>query len=314
MDVIPIVDEGLGNSAYLVDLGDGRALAVDASRDLRALRAAAEAPRSDGGLRRRHPPARRLPLRRAPACRQPTARRCWRRRPASGEFAAPRTGRRRRGRPGRACGCGRSRPRGTPTSTWPSRSLDGRRDAGGVHRRLPDRRLGGPHRPGRRRSGPRSWPAPSTGRCAASPTARMTTSRSGPPTAPDRSARRPRAPSAPPPSAPSGPPTRCCRAETEDAFVDAAARLAGQLSRPTSAGSAEINRRGPALRPGRRSWRRLPGSRRGGPAARRRRRSSSMSARSADFAAGHVPGAISIPLRPVFATWLGWLVARGRPR
>ncbi|MCP3811883.1 MBL fold metallo-hydrolase, partial [Mycobacteriaceae bacterium Msp059] len=39
--VIPIVDEGLGNSAYLVDLGDGRALAVDASRDLRALRAAA---------------------------------------------------------------------------------------------------------------------------------------------------------------------------------------------------------------------------------------------------------------------------------
>ena len=39
---IPLVDAGLGNSAYLVDLGDGRALAVDASRDLRALRAAAE--------------------------------------------------------------------------------------------------------------------------------------------------------------------------------------------------------------------------------------------------------------------------------
>ncbi|WP_282697443.1 MBL fold metallo-hydrolase [Streptomyces sp. CC208A] len=39
--LIPLVDEGLGNSAYLVDLGDGRALAVDASRDLRALRAAA---------------------------------------------------------------------------------------------------------------------------------------------------------------------------------------------------------------------------------------------------------------------------------
>src|SRR5437773_6591090 len=35
--LIPLVDEGLGNSAYLVDLGDGRALAVDASRDLRAL-------------------------------------------------------------------------------------------------------------------------------------------------------------------------------------------------------------------------------------------------------------------------------------
>ncbi|MEU8139564.1 MBL fold metallo-hydrolase [Streptodolium elevatio] len=39
--LIPLVDEGLGNSAYLVDLGDGRALAVDASRDLRTLRSAA---------------------------------------------------------------------------------------------------------------------------------------------------------------------------------------------------------------------------------------------------------------------------------
>ncbi|MFJ7201069.1 MULTISPECIES: rhodanese-like domain-containing protein [unclassified Streptomyces] len=40
--LIPLVDEGLGNSAYLLDLGDGRALAMDASRDLRSLRAAAE--------------------------------------------------------------------------------------------------------------------------------------------------------------------------------------------------------------------------------------------------------------------------------
>jgi glyoxylase-like metal-dependent hydrolase (beta-lactamase superfamily II) len=39
--VVPVVDEGLGNSSYLVDLGDGRALAVDAPRDLRAVRAAA---------------------------------------------------------------------------------------------------------------------------------------------------------------------------------------------------------------------------------------------------------------------------------
>jgi hydroxyacylglutathione hydrolase len=39
--LVPLVDEGLGNSAYLADLGDGRALAVDASRDLRALRQAA---------------------------------------------------------------------------------------------------------------------------------------------------------------------------------------------------------------------------------------------------------------------------------
>lgn len=39
--LIPLVDAGLGNSAYLIDLGDGRALAMDASRDLRALRRAA---------------------------------------------------------------------------------------------------------------------------------------------------------------------------------------------------------------------------------------------------------------------------------
>lgn len=47
LGLVPLVDEGLGNSAYLLDLGDGRALAVDASRDLRGLRAAADR----GGLR-----------------------------------------------------------------------------------------------------------------------------------------------------------------------------------------------------------------------------------------------------------------------
>ena len=35
VDLVPLVDEGLGNSAYLVDLGEGRALAVDVNRDLR---------------------------------------------------------------------------------------------------------------------------------------------------------------------------------------------------------------------------------------------------------------------------------------
>ena len=36
--LFPLVDEGLGNTAYLVDLGDGRALAVDVSLDLRGVR------------------------------------------------------------------------------------------------------------------------------------------------------------------------------------------------------------------------------------------------------------------------------------
>ena len=37
-----VVDEGLGNSSYLLDLGDGSALAVDASRDLRGIEQAAD--------------------------------------------------------------------------------------------------------------------------------------------------------------------------------------------------------------------------------------------------------------------------------
>src|SRR6476659_1505317 len=41
VDLVPLVDEGLGNSAYLVDLCDRRALVVDVSRDLRAVHAAA---------------------------------------------------------------------------------------------------------------------------------------------------------------------------------------------------------------------------------------------------------------------------------
>jgi hypothetical protein len=28
----------------------------------------------------------------------------------------------------------------------------------------------------------------------------------------------------------------------------------------------------------------------------------------ADYAAGHIPGSVSIPLRPQYATWLGWLL------
>lgn len=34
---------------------------------------------------------------------------------------------------------------------------------------------------------------------------------------------------------------------------------------------------------------------------------------SADFAAGHIPGSLSIALRPAFATWLGWLADPQRP-
>jgi glyoxylase-like metal-dependent hydrolase (beta-lactamase superfamily II)/rhodanese-related sulfurtransferase len=74
----------------------------------------------------------------------------------------------------------------------------------------------------------------------------------------------------------------------------------------------EVNRRGPAvlgppagalpaLTPG--EVRRLAGAGTGLIDARP----------AASFAAGHIPGAISIPLRPAFATWLGWLTDPGRP-
>ena len=33
MNIVPLVDEGLGNSSYFVSLGDGRALVVDPNRD-----------------------------------------------------------------------------------------------------------------------------------------------------------------------------------------------------------------------------------------------------------------------------------------
>lgn len=41
VDLVPLIDEDLGNSAYLVDLGDGRALVVDVSLDLRTAQRAA---------------------------------------------------------------------------------------------------------------------------------------------------------------------------------------------------------------------------------------------------------------------------------
>ena len=41
LNLVPVVDEGLGNSTYLLDLGDGRALVMDPERDLRQVRAEA---------------------------------------------------------------------------------------------------------------------------------------------------------------------------------------------------------------------------------------------------------------------------------
>ena len=113
----PLVDEGLGNAAYLVDLGDGRALAVDPPRDLRALRAAAErrglkvAFAADTHLHADFlSGARQLAAADGAQVPRPPAA------AGSGTAAWP-TAR----RPTWAgCGCARWEPRATPTSTWRS--------------------------------------------------------------------------------------------------------------------------------------------------------------------------------------------------
>jgi rhodanese-related sulfurtransferase len=100
------------------------------------------------------------------------------------------------------------------------------------------------------------------------------------------------------------------QAETEDAFVEA---LLGSLGSFPSyfLRLAEINRRGPAVLHDRPALAPLD--------------IAAVRALLADgatlvdtrpvpeFAAAHIPGAVSIPLRPVFATWLGWLAPPDRP-
>ena len=41
-ELVPVIDDGLGNTTWIVELGDGRALVVDASRDLRAVHTAVQ--------------------------------------------------------------------------------------------------------------------------------------------------------------------------------------------------------------------------------------------------------------------------------
>lgn len=99
-------------------------------------------------------------------------------------------------------------------------------------------------------------------------------------------------------------------APDEDAF---ARRLLDSLgSYPAYfAWLAEANRRGPALLAGQ------PGLAPLTPAALRAlmdRGGQVIDTRPvAGFAAGHIPGAVSIPLREAFATWLGWLIPDGAP-
>jgi hydroxyacylglutathione hydrolase len=100
------------------------------------------------------------------------------------------------------------------------------------------------------------------------------------------------------------------RLEDEDAFVEQL--LAGFGSFPSYfARLPELNRRGPRLYP------RLPGLERLDVDAVDRHVAAGaliVDARPvAEYSAGYVPGSISNTLRPVFASWLGWITDLDRP-
>ena len=145
--IVPVVDEGLGNSAYLVDLGDGRALAVDVPRDLRAVRAAA----GRHGLRAAFAADTHLHADFLSGARQLAA-------DDGAQILASAAGGRAFGHRGLADGDEVDlggltlRAWATPGHTAEHLAyllLDGGAGAGGVHRGVAAGRRGGPHRPGR---------------------------------------------------------------------------------------------------------------------------------------------------------------------
>jgi glyoxylase-like metal-dependent hydrolase (beta-lactamase superfamily II)/rhodanese-related sulfurtransferase len=94
------------------------------------------------------------------------------------------------------------------------------------------------------------------------------------------------------------------RLNDEDAFVKALLSSLGTYP-PYFARLAAINRQGPDD-PGRAGLAQLSTAE---AVALRRAGAQVVDVRpTADYAAGHLPGALAIPLRAVFATWLGWLV------
>lgn len=306
VSLVPLVDHGLGNSAYLVDLGDGRALAVDAGRDLRALRAAAE----DRGLRvafaaDTHLHADFLSGAVQLAHDDGAA--------VLASAAGMRAFAHRGLRDGDETDLGglRLRALATPGHTDEHLSyllLDGDRELGvftggslivgsaartdllGADRaeELARAQYRSLQRLARLPDAVAVWPTHGAGSfCSAPPGAERTTTIGAQKLA-----------------------NPLLAAPDEDAFV---ARLLGSLgSYPAYFDRlAEVNRRGPAVLAGDPLLPALD--------TRRVRTLLAEGARlvdvrpAADFAAGHVPGALSIPLRDQFATWLGWLLPDDTP-
>lgn len=306
IDLVPLADEGLGNSAYLVDLGDGRALVVDVSRDLRAVHRAAER----RGLRVAFAADTHLHADFLSGGHQLSV--------ALGtEVLASAAGEREfahRGlRDGDEVDLGglRLRALATPGHTHEHLSfllLDGDRPVGvftggsllvGAAARTdlisPDQTeaLARDQYASLRRLGTLPdevavWPTHGAGSfCSAPPGAERTS------TIGREKATNP-----------------LLRAGDEDTFI---ATLLGSLGSfpPYFLRLQEVNRLGPAVLGGTPA---LPGVDAARVQAMLAEGAQLVDVRPVtDFAAGHIPGALSIPLRPVFASWLGWLAPHERP-
>jgi rhodanese-related sulfurtransferase/glyoxylase-like metal-dependent hydrolase (beta-lactamase superfamily II) len=304
--VLPLIDQGLGNTAYLVDLGDGRALVVDASRDLRNVRATA----TSRGLSVAFAADTHLHADFLSGARQLAATDgATVLASAAGQREFPHNGL----RDGDEIDLGGLRLRAltTPGHTQEHLSfllLDGDRPLGvftggsllvGAAARTdlvdPDRteELA--------RSQYRSlqslitlpddvavWPTHGAGSFCSAPPGAERTSTIGREKATNE----------------------LLRAPNEDAFV---AALVGSLGSfpPYFLRLGEMNRRGPALLDAPPALTQLHPDR---VAALLAAGGELIDVRPVpDFAAGHVPGSLSIPLRDVFATWLGWLAPPDRP-
>lgn len=306
VSVIPIVDEGLGNSAYLLDLDDGRALAVDVSRDLRAVREVAErrglvvAYAADTHLHADFLTG---------AVQLAVTDGAQVLASAEGHREVPHTGL----ADGDEVDLGglRLRALATPGHTHEHVAfelLDGSSTLGvftggslivGSAARTdlvsPERTeelARAQYRSLQRLAGLDDdvavWPTHGAGSFCSAPPGAERTSTIGTERATNT----------------------LLRAESEEAFVE---QLLGSLGTfpPYFLRLGEINRRGPALVDDDDGLAQLT-------AAEVARLMASgaevVDVRPvADFGAGHVPGSVSIPLRPVFATWLGWLVDDGKP-
>jgi glyoxylase-like metal-dependent hydrolase (beta-lactamase superfamily II)/rhodanese-related sulfurtransferase len=303
--VIPIVDDGLGNSAYLVDLADGRALAVDASRDLRAMRAEAER----RGLTIAYAADTHLHADFLSGAVQLAAE-------DGVAVLASRAGDRSFPHRGLADGDEvdlgglRLRTLATPGHTHEHIAfelLDDRRTLGvftggslivGSAARTdlvsPERteELARAQYRSLRRLAELDddvavWPTHGTGSFCSAPPGSERTSTVGAELATNS----------------------LLRAESEDAFVKQLLDSMGSFP-PYFLTLAETNRRGPQLVNGDR----LTGLPAADVARLREAGAEVVDVRSVgDFAAAHVPGSVSIPLRPAFATWLGWLLPPAKP-